>query len=63
MTSFRVVAATGPYRVSDFAVDNLRRLMEEQAGLRVEVYDGVDTGLSGSGAVDADAALDAGRAT
>ncbi|MHC4698336.1 MAG: hypothetical protein ACYTFA_16510, partial [Planctomycetota bacterium] len=62
MTSFRVVTATGPYRVSDFAVDNLRRAMEEQAGLRVEVYDGVDTGLPGSRAVDADAALDAGRA-
>lgn len=59
--SFRIVIATGPYRASDSAVGQLRQVMTDQAGLAVEVSEGGDTGLSGSGVLDANAVVAAGR--
>jgi predicted Zn-dependent protease len=59
--SFRIVVATGPYRASDTAVGQLRQVMTDRAGLDVEVSEGSDTGLSGSGVLDADAVVAAGR--
>lgn len=57
--SFRVVAATGPYRVSDYALDRLRAVMNEQVGLTFEVVEGKDTGLPASGILSPDTAAQA----
>jgi hypothetical protein len=51
-TSIRIIAATGPYRVSDFALEHFRQVMAEQVGLDVTVVDGADTGLPGAGVLD-----------
>lgn len=45
VTGFRVVATTGPYRVTDAALTALAAVMGEQAGLQVEVAEGTGTGL------------------
>ena len=58
---FRVVVATGPYRVSDAALANLVAVMREQAGLAVEVVEGADTGLPAAGLVGGAAAVAAGQ--
>jgi hypothetical protein len=50
--TFRVIVTTGPYRVGDFALEQLRAAMAEQAGLNVTVEDGTDTGLPTGVVVD-----------
>jgi hypothetical protein len=60
--SFRLVATTGPYRVTEFALDRLREVMNDQAGLGLEVVDGNDTGLPATGVVDEDRVVQAGWA-
>ena len=62
LRSFRVVVATGPYRLSEFAVAHLRNVMSEQAGLEVEIVEGTDTGLPGSGVLNDEDVISAGRA-
>lgn len=61
-TGFRIVVTTGPYRLTDFAVERLIRVMSQQAGLEVEVVVGVDTGLPAGGALDWRDVMAAGRA-
>jgi hypothetical protein len=58
--SFHVVATTGPYRVSDYALKRLRAVMDEQVGLRFDVTEGKDTGLPPSGILSPDKAVRAG---
>jgi hypothetical protein len=58
--SFRVVATTGPYRVGDYALDRLRDVLRDQAGLGVEVLDGNDTGLPATGVLDVNQVVQAG---
>jgi hypothetical protein len=52
LESFQIVVTTGPYRVSDYAIEQLRVVMQDQAGLNVEVVQGQDTGLSATGVLD-----------
>jgi hypothetical protein len=52
--SFRIVVTTGPYRVTDYALEQLRAVMSEPAGLRVQVIEGTDTGLPATGVVGDD---------
>jgi hypothetical protein len=59
--SFRIVAATGPYRVSSTALDRLRTVMGEQAGLSFVVTEGRDTGLPPSGVLGIDQVIRAGQ--
>lgn len=60
--SFRIIVTTGPYRIDEFALDQLRSTMAEQAGLEVLVQEGTDTGLSGISKVDSAEIIAAGKA-
>lgn len=54
VTSFRIVVAAGPYRITDYALDQIRAVMSEQAGLQVEIAEGTDTGLPATGTLNDD---------
>ncbi len=62
VTSFALVATTGPHRVSDHALEKLREVMTDQAGLDVNVVAGQDTGLAAQGVLDAKEVSEAGWA-
>jgi hypothetical protein len=61
VTSFQIVVTTGPYRVSDHAIEQLRAVMSDQAGLQVEITEGADTHLAESGVLDHEDVITAGR--
>lgn len=50
--SFRILVTPRPYRVTDHALEQLRIVMTEQAGLRIEIAEGEDTGLPAIGTLD-----------
>ena len=52
LTSFRIIVTPGPYRVGEHALEQLRSIIADQAGLDVEVVEGEETGLSDSGVLD-----------
>jgi hypothetical protein len=55
--SFRLVVTTGPYRVKDKAITRLKNVVKEQAGLDIEVIEGIDTGLPADRIISQDEAV------
>ena len=60
--TLRLVVTTGPYRVSEAAIETLRGALAEQAGLALEVIDGIDTHLPATDVANWPFAVERGRA-
>ncbi len=52
-----LVVTDGPYRISDASIELLKTVLTEQAGLSVNVVDGVETGFSTEQLVSSEVAL------